>query len=91
MADLMKTPPEAYLIFKEELKKAELEKKRLKEEYQAKLQDMNTELSYLKEQITSQQQMMKTTLDYASRLESEIKGLHSQIEDGKKRRKGSFH
>ncbi len=91
MADLIKTPPESYLIFKEELKKAELEKQRLKEEYQAKLQDMNTELSYLKEQITSQQQMMKTTINYASRLEEEINGLHSQIEEGKKRRKGSFH
>ncbi|WKN46392.1 hypothetical protein P0M28_00675 [Tunicatimonas pelagia] len=87
----MKTPPEAYLIFKEELKKAELDKQRLKEEYQAKLRDMNSELSYLKEQITSQQQMIKTTLNYASRLEGEINGLHSQIEEGKKRRKGSFH
>ncbi|MEM6844114.1 MAG: hypothetical protein AAF944_21550 [Bacteroidota bacterium] len=91
MAELMKTPPEAYLIFKEELKKAELEKERLKKEYQEKLQDMNTELSYLKEQISSQQQMMKTTLNYASRLEDEINGLHRQMEEDKKRRKGSFH
>lgn len=87
----MKTPPESYLIFKEELKKAELEKERLKAEYETKLQEMNTELSYLKEQISSQQDMMKTTLTYASRLEHEINGLHKQIKEDKKQRKGSFH
>jgi len=87
----MKTPPESYLIFKEELKKAELEKERLKAEYEEKLREMNTELSYLKEQISSQQDMMKTTLNYASKLENEINGLHKQIKEDKKQRKGSFH
>lgn len=87
----MKNPPEAYLIFKEELKKAKLEKERLKAEYEAKLREMNTELSYLKEQISSQQDMMKTTLTYASRLEEEINGLHKQIKEDNKQRKGSFH
>ncbi|MEM8969134.1 MAG: hypothetical protein AAGE93_22140 [Bacteroidota bacterium] len=91
MADLMKNPPEAYLIFKEELRKAEIEKERLKKEYQDKLRNMDVELSYLKEQISSQQQMMKTTLNYASRLENEINGLQKTIEEDKNRRKGSFH
>ncbi|MGD1891334.1 MAG: hypothetical protein ACFB15_12165 [Cyclobacteriaceae bacterium] len=87
----MKTPPESYLIFKEELKKAEIEKERLKAEYEEKLREMNMELSFLKEQISSQQDMMKTTLTYASRLENEINGLHKQISEDKKQRKGSFH
>ena len=87
----MKTPPEAYLIFKEELKKAELEKKRLKEEYETKLQAMNSELLYLKEQITSQQQMMKMTVTYATRLEGELTSLQEKIKNDQKQAKGSFH
>lgn len=87
----MNTPPEAYLIFKEELKKAELENKRLKEEYASKLQAMNTELSYLKEQIDSQQRMMKTTISYATRLEDELSTLQKKIKADNKQAKGSFH
>lgn len=33
----MRTPPESYLIFKAELKKAKLEKELLKQEYEDKL------------------------------------------------------
>nr|WKN36377.1 hypothetical protein K4G66_28870 [Tunicatimonas sp. TK19036] len=87
----MNTPPEAYLIFKEELKKAELEKQRLRQEYEAKLQAMNTELSYLKEQIDSQQRMMKTTITYATRLEDELFTLQEKIKEDHKQAKGSFH
>ena len=91
MSHVMNTPPEAYLIFKEELKKAELEKQRLRQEYEAKLQAMNTELSYLKEQIDSQQRMMKTTITYATRLEDELFTLQEKIKEDHKQAKGSFH
>jgi hypothetical protein len=87
----MRTLPEAYLIFREELKKAELEKLRLQAEYQAKIQNLNQELAYLKEQISSQQSMMKTTIDYATRLEEEMEQLQQQISHDKKNANNSHH
>ena len=87
----MKTPPEAYLIFREELKKAEIEKLRLKSEYTAKIQDMNQELAYLKEQIASQQSMMQTTVEYATRLEGELNQLRKQIHQDQQRANNSHH
>jgi hypothetical protein len=87
----MRTPPESFLIFKEELKKAELEKAKLKENYESKLKDMNKELSYLKEQIVSQQDMMKTTVEYATKLENELDKLKKKIDLDHKNANGSFH
>lgn len=87
----MKTPPEAYLIFKEELKKAEIEKLRLKSEYTAKIQNLNQELAYLKEQIASQQSMMQTTVAYAGRLEGELDQLRQQISNDKQKANHSHH
>ena len=87
----MKTPPEAYLIFREEMKKGEIEKLRLKAEYAAKIKDMNQELAYLKEQIASQQSMMQTTVAYATRLEEELDKLRKQIHNDKKKAKHSHH
>lgn len=87
----MKTPPEAYLIFREELKKGELKRLRLKSEYTTKVQDMNQELAYLKEQITAQQSMMQTTVAYATRLEEELDALRQQIHNDKQRANHSQH
>lgn len=87
----MKTPPEAYLIFREELKKAEIEKLRLKSEYTVKIQGMNQELAYLKEQIKSQQLMMQTTVEYATRLEGELDELRQQIHQDKQKANNSHH
>ena len=87
----MKTPPEAYLIFKEELRKAEIAKQLLKLEYEDKFKNMNQEFAYLKEQISSQQQMMKTTIEYATRLEEELADLRQQIQDDKKKLNRSHH
>ncbi|MGB3852354.1 MAG: hypothetical protein WA958_20485 [Tunicatimonas sp.] len=87
----MRTPPEAYLIFREELKKAEIEKRRLQAEYKEKVHGMDQELAYLKEQITSQQSMMKTTIDYATRLEEELDALRQQISRDKKNANSNHH
>ena len=87
----MKTPPEAYLIFREELKKGEIERLRLKSEYTAKIEDMNQELAYLKEQIASQQSMMRTTVEYATRLEEELQALRQQIQQDKQKANHSQH
>lgn len=87
----MKTPPEAYLIFREELKKGEIERLRLKSEYTAKIEGMNKELAYLKEQISSQQLMMRTTVEYATRLEDELDALRQQIHFDKEKNNHSQH
>jgi len=87
----MRTPPESYLIFKEELKKAEVEKSKLKKDYESKIDALNQELSYLKEQITSQQDMMKTTINYAGKLEDELQNLQERIQADSKNAKKSFH
>ncbi|MCH7403095.1 hypothetical protein ACFOUP_04135 [Belliella kenyensis] len=87
----MKTPPESYLIFKEELKKARLEKEKLQKEYESQLQSMNSELSRLKEQIAAQQELMKTTLEYAIRLEENLDHLKVEVANVPSLKKKSFH
>ncbi|GAB2488858.1 MAG: hypothetical protein EP311_05685 [Cytophagales bacterium] len=75
----MKTPPESFLLFKEELRKAQLEKERLKQEYEMRLAEVNKELCRLKEQIQSQQDMMRTTLEYASNLETRLSEFQDEV------------
>lgn len=87
----MRTPPESFLIFKEELEKARLEKERLRKEYEAKFGDMNRELSRLKEQIQSQQELIKTTLEYAIRLEENLGSFKEEVTNGKNMKNRSFH
>ncbi|MFD2201572.1 hypothetical protein [Shivajiella indica] len=87
----MKTPPESFLIFKEELEKARLEKERLKKEYEAKLANMNIELSRLKEQIQSQQELIKSTLEYAIRLEENLGNFKAEVTNGNNLKNRSFH
>jgi membrane-anchored protein YejM (alkaline phosphatase superfamily) len=87
----MRTPPESYLIFKAELKKAKLEKEKLRKAYEEKLGEVNRELNRLKEQIEAQQELMKTTIDYAIRLEEDIDLFREEVENQKKQRKNSFH
>lgn len=75
----MKTPPESFLLFKEELKKAQLEKERLILHYEQQLSEVNLELYRLKEQISSQQDMMRTTLEYASNLEIRLTEVKEEV------------
>lgn len=77
---MKKTPPESYLIFREELLKAKEENRRLKEEYEARLTEFSGELSYLREQISAQQSMIKTTVEYAVRLEEEMETLKGKVQ-----------
>lgn len=87
----MKTPPESFLIFKEELKKAKLEKERLQREYEEKLKEMNKELARLKEQIAVQQDLMKTTLEYAIRLEENLDHFKDEVINRPGIKNRSFH
>lgn len=87
----MRTPPESFLIFKEELEKAKLEKERLKREYEAKLAELNHELGRLKEQIQSQQELIRTTLEYAIRLEENLGNFKNEVVNGSHLKNRSFH
>jgi chromosome segregation ATPase len=87
----MRTPPEAYLIFKAELKKAQLEKEKLRKAYEEKLADLNRELARLKEQIAAQQELMKTTIDYAIRIEEDMDHFKQEVKQNQSQRKNSFH
>ncbi|MDX5340103.1 MAG: hypothetical protein LPK25_13835 [Cyclobacteriaceae bacterium] len=80
----MKALPDSYLLFREKLKKAKLEKAKLKLEYEGKLEEVNRELSRLKEQIHAQQDMMKTTLEYASNLERRLCDYQKQIKEAER-------
>lgn len=82
----MRTPPEAYLIFKEELRKARLEKEKIKQEYDKKLSELTGELEYLKEQLSSQRSMLKHSIEYANRLEDEIDKIEKGVEINPKRK-----
>jgi multidrug efflux pump subunit AcrA (membrane-fusion protein) len=75
----MKTPPESFLLFKEELRKAQLEKDRLKSEYDQNISQVNKELARLKEQIQSQHDMLRTTLEYASILEEKLLQIKKDV------------
>ncbi|MEQ9302186.1 MAG: hypothetical protein RIF33_26635 [Cyclobacteriaceae bacterium] len=87
----MPPAPEAFLIFKEELKKERIEKERLSKAYEEKIMHLKQEMGYLSEQIGAQQEMIKTTINYATRLEEKLTDLDKSMEKGKKNAKGSFH
>ncbi len=90
-AVIMKNPPESFLLFKEELRKAQLEKERLKQHYEEKLADVNRELCRLKEQIQSQQDMMRTTLEYASNLEQRLSEFKDEVAHVTSQRKNTVY
>ena len=77
----MKTPPESFLLFKEELRKAQPEKDRLKLEYDNTISQVNNELARLKEQIQAQHEMLRTTIDYASNLEEKLSQIKQDVID----------
>jgi len=87
----MSNPPEAFMIFKEELAKARLEKERLKKEYEQKTSALTKDLANLKEQISAQQDMLKTAWSYAMELESKLKSLEKRVIDDEERNKFGFY
>jgi len=87
----MKIPPESFLIFKEELRKAKLEKELLQKEYDEKLTEMKKELSRLKEQINSQQELMRSAMEYAIKLEENLGQFKNEVKANEKKSNGTFH
>ena len=75
----MRTPPEAFLIFREELKKIQKQKSELQEQYEHEVNDLTEEIGFLKEQISSQRTMMQLAVDHAKRLETELKLIKKDL------------
>jgi len=87
----MKRLPQAYMIFREELHRVKLEKKKLKEEYEQYIQQMNQEISFLKEQIDSQHQMLSNSIDYANRLENQLEYFQGKLLKDEQRLREGIH
>lgn len=79
------------MIYKEELRKAEVEKRRLKKEYEAKIAELKKELSVLKERISSQEDMMRRVTEYATKLEHQINSFDSRIDLDIQKNQNGFH
>lgn len=87
----MGSPPEAFMIFKEELAKARLEKERLKREYEVKTRELTQDLQDLKERIGSQQQMLETAWNYASQLEEKLRKFESLVQENDEKNRYGYH
>jgi len=87
----MSRPPEAFMIFKEELKKAQMEKERLKKEYETKIKQFSSEMDILKEKMAAQEEMMKTALEYAMKLESQLNHFQNKVDDDDERNSYGYH
>ncbi|WP_115867334.1 hypothetical protein [Marinoscillum furvescens] len=87
----MSHPPEALMIFREELRKAKLEQERIRKEYEQKISALTDELSLLREKLSSQEQMMKSAFEYAADLEERMKNFQNEIEDNHERNKYGYH
>jgi hypothetical protein len=75
----MRNPPEAFLIFREELKKIQKQKSVLQEQYEHEVNELTEEIGFLKEQISSQRSMMQMAIDHAKRLEAELKVIKKNM------------
>lgn len=84
-------PPQAFMIYQEELKKANLEKKRLEKEYEEKILELNRHLSLLKEKMASQEEMMKSALRYAASLEDKLGEFKEVVEKNQERNSSGYH
>jgi type I site-specific restriction endonuclease len=87
----MSGTPQAFMIFKEELRKAEVEKKRLELHYDSKISNLSQQISVLKEKMVAQEQMMKSALDYAIKLEEELNDVKQNINNDLIKNSSGYH
>ncbi|MEQ8548248.1 MAG: hypothetical protein RIC03_10075 [Cyclobacteriaceae bacterium] len=87
----MSGTPQAFMIFKEELRKAEVERKRLELHYGSKISNLSQQISVLKEKMVAQEQMMKSALDYAIKLEEELDSVKQNINNDLIKNSSGYH
>lgn len=87
----MAKPPESFMIFREELAKARLEKKRIQQECDQKVKQLSDEMNILKEKMLAQEEMMKSALDYAQKLENELNSFKQKIDQYETRNSFGYH
>jgi hypothetical protein len=87
----MSGTPQSFMIFKEELRKAEVEKKRLEALYESKLKSLSLQVSILKEKMGAQEEMMKSALDYAIKLEKELENVKEHVNNDLIKNSSGYH
>ena len=87
----MGNPPESFMIYKEELRKAQVEKERLKKEYEKKMAALEGEMSVLKERLGAQEDMMKNALEYAMKLEKKMEHFSQKMSRDSEKNRFGFH
>ena len=78
--------PESYYFYQDQLRKAREEKAELKKEYESKITNLNTEISFLKEQIEAQHTMIEQSIEYVMKLEQQVKTFDMEISADSKRK-----
>ena len=87
----MGRPPEAFMIFREELRKAQLENDRLKQEYEQKVEHITKEMGILKEQLSAQENMMKSAFEYVNKLEEELEDFKKKVDGDNEKNSFGYH
>jgi len=87
----MSIPSEAFMIYKEELKKERLEKERLRKDYEAETNRLSSSMNKLKERLSSQQQMMEAAYEYALELEKELDSFKKRVQVDENRNSSGYH
>jgi TolA-binding protein len=75
----MSRVPESFYFYKAQLQRAKEEKERLKKDYEAKIDNLNNEISFLKEQIQAQHTMIEQSVDYVMKLEQQINSFNLEL------------
>lgn len=84
-------PPQSVMIFWEELRKANLEKERIRKEYEARIRELNNGMNQLKKEISSQEEMMNVVVQLAANLEKELNDFKALVSLDRERNSSGYH
>ncbi len=79
------------MIYQEEMRKARVEKQRLRKEYEERIHKLTSEMAILKEKLSSQEQMVRSAFGYAIELEKQLEEFRSKIQEDNERNRYGFH
>ncbi|MEQ9303039.1 MAG: hypothetical protein RJQ14_03920 [Marinoscillum sp.] len=87
----MRNPPESVMIFREELRKAKLEKARMKRLYESEISKLSVEMLALKKRLCDQEEQVKACVDHSSLLEQRLLEFKSMMEEDELRNGSGYH
>jgi len=74
--------PESFYIYRELLTKVSKQREQLKKKYQAKIENLSSEVGFLKEQIEAQNTMIEQTVAHIEKLETQFNQKIDELPDG---------